>query len=211
MSNDQDLLHKMAATGFKPLTEQQLLDALVPAMSKSRPSKDTRPEDSGPFFVDENNFVLGLSSTIPLNSPANRAVWRRDRRMAFYHNEVGIGSDHATSKATLKTHLANAKADSSTLKSAETVAFLANEIGKKLFSLLMKPEEDLDASLSLVDLGMDSLVGIELCAWWKQVFGFKIGVLEMLGKGTLEALGEHAAEGLVLAVHAERGDTVNGM
>ncbi|KAI4255784.1 MAG: hypothetical protein L6R42_006560, partial [Xanthoria sp. 1 TBL-2021] len=104
----------------------------------------------------------------------------------------------------------NAKADSSTLKSAETVAFLAHEIGKKLFSLLMKPEEDLDASLSLVDLGMDSLVGIELCAWWKQVFGFKISVLEMLGKGTLEALGEHAAEGLVLAIHAERGDAVNG-
>ncbi|KAL8756525.1 MAG: hypothetical protein Q9199_002889 [Rusavskia elegans] len=210
VSNDQELLHKMAATGFKPLTEQQLLDALVPAMSKQRRSKNSQPEDSGPFFVDENNFVLGLSSTIPLNSPANRAVWRRDRRMAFYHNEVGNGSDHATSKATLTTHLAHAKADSSTLKSAETVAFLAHEIGKKLFSLLMKPEEDLDASLSLVDLGMDSLVGIELCAWWKQVFGFKISVLEMLGKGTLEALGEHAAEGLVLAIHAERGDTVNG-
>lgn len=58
----------------------------------------------------------------------------------------------------------------------------------------MKPEQDLNESLSLVDLG------IELCAWWKQVFGFKISVLEMLGKGTLEALGEYAAEGLVHAL-----------
>ena len=43
-----------------------------------------------------------------------------------------------------------------------------------------------------------------LKSWWKQVFGFKLGVLEMLGIGSLEALGEHAVKGLLKMVVAER-------
>ncbi|KAL8646109.1 MAG: hypothetical protein Q9226_007015 [Calogaya cf. arnoldii] len=61
--------------------------------------------------------------------------------------------DDTTSTATLKSYLASAKADISTLKSADTVTYLANEIGKKLFGLLMKPEKYLNTSLSLADLG----------------------------------------------------------
>jgi hypothetical protein len=33
-------------------------------------------------------------------------------------------------------------------------------------------------------------------AWWKQVFGFDVTVLEMLGMGSLDALGQHAADSL---------------
>ena len=95
------------------------------------------------------------------------------------------------------------KADISILKEPDAAAFFAVEIGKRLFALLLKPEEDLNTSLSLVDLGMDSLVGIELRAWWKQAFEFDISVLEILGMGNLEALGQHAVEGLVQAVSAE--------
>ena len=62
----------------------------------------------------------------------------------------------------LKTYLASVKADIFTSKSADTVIYLANEIGKKLFGLLMKPEEDLNTSLSLVDLGR--------IPWWGSSF-----------------------------------------
>lgn len=41
------------------------------------------------------------------------------------------------------------------------------------------------------------------------MFGFDISVLEMLGMGTLEALGKHAAEGLLSLVQGE-GKEVNG-
>ena len=203
ISQDPELMHKMAATGFKVLKEQEVLDALVVAMT----SKDIAKNECrthGSRFVDRNSFAIGLGSTVPLDNPANRAVWRKDRRMATYHNTSGSNVDVATSSASLKTYIASAKANTSILRGAEATNFFASEIGKRLFTLLMKPEEDLDTSLSLVSLGMDSLVGIELRSWWKQSFGFDIGVLEMLGMGTLEALGRHAADGLMQVILAER-------
>ena len=204
ISQNRDLTQKMTASGFKPIKEQELLDALVVAMTRKEMSTKGRRLQT-PRFVDYNNFVLGLGSTVPLDSPANRAVWKKDRRMAIYHNTSNSNNDTATSSGTLKSYITSAKADISVLQSAEAGAFLASEIGRKLFALLLKPEEDLNTSLSLVDLGMDSLVGIELRAWWKQAFGFDIGVLEMLGMGTLEALGQHAAKGLMRSLAPERG------
>ena len=205
ISENPGLIQSMAATGYKALKEQEVLDALSLAMTPKE-KKSLSYRESGSNYIDFDSFVLGLASTIPLNSAANRAVWKRDRRMAIYHNAGGGDADPSASKASLKSYINSAKADISILKSADAAALFANEIGKRLFALLMKPEDDLNTSLSLGDLGLDSLVGIELAAWWKQTFGFRISVLEMLGKGNLEALGQHAAEGLVKAIEAERGE-----
>jgi acyl carrier protein len=64
----------------------------------------------------------------------------------------------------------------------------------------------LNTSLALTDLGLDSLVAIELRTWWKQAFGFDISVLEMLGMGNLEVLGGHVSERL-LQIIAEGSKT----
>ncbi len=203
ISRNRDLMQKMAAAGFKTLTEQEVLDALAVAMSQKRQKNACAGPRSR--FIDRNNLVLGLGSTVPLDSPTNRVIWKRDRRMAIYHNAAGGNVDTAATSASLKSYIASAKADISILKAPDAAAFLAIEIGKRLFALLLRPEEDLNTSLSLVDLGMDSLVGIELRAWWKQAFEFDISVLEILGMGTLEALGQHAVEGLMQAALAEHG------
>lgn len=42
------------------------------------------------------------------------------------------------------------------------------------------------------------------------MFGFKTSVLEMLGKGKLKSLGQHAADGLLKAFRTERGDAEHG-
>lgn len=201
---NRELAQKMAALGYKAVKEQEVLDALEVAISRKKIGMNGSKNHKS-RFVDRNNFVLGLGSTVPLNSPANRAVWRKDRRMAIYHNTDQSDIDVATSSTSLKTFLAGAKADISILKTADAVNFVASEIGKRLFTLLLKPEEDLNISLSLVDLGLDSLLGIELRAWWQQMFGFDIGVLEMLGMGTLEALGQHAVDRLIEATLAKGG------
>ena len=211
VSQNPELMQKMAATGFKILKEQEVLDAMAVAMTSKRTRK-AECTSHGSRTIHQNNFALGLGSKVPLNSSVNRAVWKNDRRMAIYQNTAGGNNDTAASSASLKSFVASARADISILKAEDAPAFVASEIGKRLFALLLKPEEDLNTSLSLVDLDMDSLLGIELRTWWKQAFGFNISVLEMLGMGTLEALGQHAVEGLIKAILAERGDTkyVNG-
>ncbi|KAF1990145.1 hypothetical protein K402DRAFT_371161 [Aulographum hederae CBS 113979] len=206
IAHTEALLKRMKTTSAFGIREKELLNALTVAMTPfSAPKQD--PRNVVEKFVARNHFVLGLGSTTPLRDVANRSIWKKDRRMAVYHNTLtsSTTSSSAGSNDALKTFLNSAKTDPALLTAPSTATFLAREIGKKLFDFLLKSEEDLDTSLSLADLGMDSLVAIEMRSWWKVVFGFDISVLEMLGKGTLEALGRCAAEGVARGVVGEGG------
>lgn len=222
LSDRAALLQTATLTGFKTLQEEELLDAVALSMMSGLPddvgSNDGRipttchknhNSDDGArsdSFFDPSVFVLGLESTLPLDSPANRAVWKTDRRMAIYHNDNGANSGAAAASSSsdqLKSYVANARADPSVLRTPEAASYFAREIGARLFGLLLKDESDLNTNLALTDLGLDSLVAIELRVWWKQAFEFDISVLEMLSMGDLEALGGHAAARLLQIVQED--------
>jgi hypothetical protein len=147
--------------------------------------------DSG-SWTDQRTFVLGLGSDTPLSSPGNRAVWRTDKRMTVYHNTSGASAaaDAAgSSNQALKAFSVGARADPAIPTLADSEEFLAAEISKKLFDLLLKPHDEINTSRSLVDLSLGLLVAIKLRSWWKQVLGFDISTLDILGMGSLLALG----------------------
>lgn len=148
-----------------------------------------------------NNFCIGLRSRVPLNDPENRALWKKDIRTAVFHNKAARNNSATTSSDGLKSFIAAAKNNPSLLIQPDSAHLLALEIGKKVFSFLLKSEDDLHTWCSLSELGMDSLVAIEVRQWWKMTFEFDISVLEMMGMGTLDALGEHAAKGLLKLFH----------
>lgn len=120
--------------------------------------------------------------------------------MAIWHNipdgDIGSANDGGDG---LKTFLAAAKSDPELLSKPETSVYIALEIGKQLMKLLLRPDDDLDITLPVQQLGLDSLVGIELRNWWRQTFAFDISVLQLLGFGTLEELGRQAVNGLAKA------------
>jgi len=97
----------------------------------------------------------------------------------------------------LRTLLSTAKKNVSVLESSESVSLLALEIGKKLCSLLLLLDDNLNPSMKTVEMGLDSMVAVEAGAWWKINFGLEMSTLEMVSMGTLEALGKRAAEGLI--------------
>ncbi|KAI1138451.1 fatty acid synthase S-acetyltransferase [Hypoxylon sp. FL0543] len=197
----KNMTSTLKSVGFSPLVEAQLLDAMLIAMSvPANETGDNKSSSTGSRVAAPYSITLGLSANSLNGSAAQRVIWRNDRRMAIYHNykRDGSGATSGSSGANeeLKNLLAASRDDASVLKAADTVRLLAVEIGRKLFDLLLKPHDDLNIALPLIDLGLDSLVAIELRGWWKQVLKFDISVLEMLGMGSLEALGQHAAEGL---------------
>ncbi|EFQ96996.1 fatty acid synthase S-acetyltransferase [Nannizzia gypsea CBS 118893] len=198
ISEHQGMMGKMSRSGFKPVLEQEVIDAMAicmlvhskPGQAAERALAVASKNDS--CFVHKNTFLVGLALLIPLHDPSNYVIWKRDRRMASYHNNSTI-SAAAASTDTLKSYLNSAQADPSILKSSEAARLFAVEIGKKLFDLLLKPQDELNTSWPLLDLGLDSLVALELRAWIKQVFSFDLPMLEMMSIGSLDILGQYAA------------------
>lgn len=198
ISEHQGMMGKMSRSGFKPVLEQEVIDAMAismlvhnkPSQAAENPLATASKNNS--YFIHKNTFLVGLALLIPLHDPSNYVIWKKDRRMASYHNNSVVGAT-AGSTDILKSYLSKAQADPSILKSAEASKLFAVEIGKKLLDLLLKPQEDLNTSLPLLDLGLDSLVALELRAWIKQVFSFDLPMLEMMSIGSLDMLGQHAA------------------
>ncbi|KAI9692847.1 MAG: Type I Iterative PKS [Bathelium mastoideum] len=192
-----ELLKKMQGTGWNSVVEEELLEALGASMLPRAPANQQKDVKSVLPIVDKNNMLLGISPAVPLSSPDASSRLRRDQRMAVYHN-MGreSGGSAASSNDTLRTFLNSARANPAVFRAQETVTILAQEIGKKLFVLLLKPDQEPNIALGLSDLGLDSMIAVEMRAWWKQAFGLDISVLEMLGMGTLEALGKRVAEEL---------------
>lgn len=195
IAHSEDLLRKMEASAAHAVREQELLDGLSLAV-RARP---VQQGNAAAPLITHNNFVLGLWSDVPLNSDQNRATWRKDRRMGVYHNFASAHKESAAeaSSDTLNAVLDSVRNDPAALQAEATSITLATEIGKKVMSFLLKSPEDVDLKRSLTELGLDSLVAIELRSWWKVVFGFDISVLEIMNQGSLQALGEHAAQGLL--------------
>jgi NAD(P)-dependent dehydrogenase (short-subunit alcohol dehydrogenase family)/aryl carrier-like protein len=207
LAQNQTLLKKLHATGQYGIKEPQLLDALAQAVKKT-----PKPVTDGKTYLNHCQTVIGLRSTIPLSNPQNRVIWRTDRRMGYYCIEDDAqsgGAPTTDSNDKLREFLDTALTNPSMLDSTSSAEFLARQIAARLYTFLLKPVEDeakIDITPSLADVGLDSLVAIEMRAWWKQTFGFDISVLEMLGMGSIAALGKHAADGLKIKYGGSEGD-----
>ncbi|EJP67836.1 polyketide synthase, putative [Beauveria bassiana ARSEF 2860] len=205
VARDPSLLTGFKSMDFVTVRASDVISALSLAIKKPSP-KASRTYDGSRAFVDPAAFAIGLGSTTPLSSPDSRALWKRDVRMAMYRNRRdadggGGGGQGGSRNDGLRAFLSSARSDKAVLEAPEAATLLAQEIGTKVLSMLGKPVDSLRTDLSLSDIGMDSLVGIEMRKWWKGTFGFEISLLEMLGMGTLELLGKHVIANLMKLFH----------
>lgn len=170
-----------------PIPERELLEVVEAAVNS----------------VSSNIYLVGVGSNVCLSKRGERSLWEGDIRMAAFQNDGDLGaSPGAITSDDLQPFIVEAKGDADLLGQTKSAHFLAVEIGKRVFSFLLEPEEAMRTSCSLPDLGMDSVVAIEVRQWWKSVFGFDISVLEMMVMGSLDDLGAHTAKGTQRLFHA---------
>ncbi|TVY75062.1 Highly reducing polyketide synthase gloL [Fusarium oxysporum f. sp. cubense] len=203
----------MKAQGLYFLGETELLDFLGLAIRLSPASTITTSHlpwaSASDAKVDQDaslsqqhpwtstgQMVMGLRSEGDLNDSSTRTNWRRDRRMGFYHNYNNRWPGRKDSSSRLNKFIADATIDPRLLDEASGISLIAQEIGKKVFALMLKDEDDLDINLTLHQVGLDSLMAIELRRWWKLTFSLEISVLELMASGTLDMLAAVAAKGL---------------
>ncbi|CAG7965944.1 unnamed protein product [Penicillium nalgiovense] len=188
-AEQDEILEKLKAAGGlgNTVSVGGLLNAVQAAMT-SVPSKS---------IPGTSNFGVGIRPNLPLTDQRNRLIWKKDIRMSVFHNTATADTTvTSASGGGLETFITQAKGDAVLLSQPDSAQLLAVEIGKILLKL-----EDLVTSFSLSELGMDSLVAIEVKQWWKATFEFDISVLELMGTGSLDIHGEHAARGMLRLFH----------
>ncbi|KAI8241966.1 hypothetical protein K4K55_011505 [Colletotrichum sp. SAR 10_96] len=130
VSQDEALLKRMKAVSAHGITETELMEALTAAILIPQSSAGAEPDSER--YIDKHTIGLGLSTNVPLNSKESRAFWRKDRRMAVYHNNASKSAAETAGTSGsdgLKSFLARAKSDTSILKTEESANLLAMEIG----------------------------------------------------------------------------------
>jgi len=58
---------------------------------------------------------------------------------------------------------------------------------------MMPLAEDIDTSANLADIGVDSLIVMEILSWWKTTFKFPVGTLEFPNCTTIKGVEKLAA------------------
>lgn len=112
--------------------------------------------------------------------------------MGFYHNTRSKPSAAATmSKGDALQDFLTSLTESSAvdvLRSEATTNLFVSEIGSKIYEYLLKPSEMIDPHVALPQMGLDSLLSVELSRWFKSAFGIRLSVIEIVGSGTLKRL-----------------------
>ncbi|KAL2441685.1 Highly reducing polyketide synthase gloL [Exophiala dermatitidis] len=219
VSENRDVQEYFQAAGMPFMTEKQLFDALhlsiLQQYAAPDPTEGLQGVDSG--FTSRSQLTLGLRATKPMTDPSNRVLWKRDRKADIYRNiqaaalsksnRITTAEDKreeeklASFMASLRT--ATETDRESILHSPDTLKLLAREIGAFIHESMLKSVDDdadddehLGLDRSLVALGVDSLVTVEVRTWLRRKFDVEVSTLEMLNGGTIRNLAELILERL---------------
>lgn len=196
LTRERHLLEALRATSLYFLHEEDLLDSLELMIARSHRTDDpTAHKSVVGGYVNPSQVAIGLRSTLPLSSPLNRTSWKKNPRSLVYRNiEFQDQMDSGpTTDGSIKEFLQACSQTPAVLETEGTAAFLAKEIGETLFNFMMRGDEEVDVTVALSSIGVDSLVSIELRNWFRQKIGVPFTVVEIVGAASIAELGKMAA------------------
>ena len=185
-------------TTFESLsTEQDLLDLLQLAISRSSPQSAPQTKGSPLSGYQSPCHIIQAFESRAASTNSQDGIWKRDARTAIWENIQQTSTlDGSGAADHLTQFLSNFKDDPIKMDQKSSADLIAQELAICVWSFLGKEENDIDLSLTLAAVGVDSLVAIEVRNWWKQTLGVNISILELMNGGSIEQLGEMALKRL---------------
>ncbi|KAJ5645285.1 hypothetical protein N7507_011296 [Penicillium longicatenatum] len=141
------------------------------------------------------DVIVGLAPAARTPLARLPGFFQRDIRMRLFHNEQEAPQASGNVDNGLKMFLADASRDPIILDQPDSLTLLRDELGRKIVSFIFKPDEEIDTLKPLADMGIDSLVVIEIRNWWCQTLGLEISVMEFLNAGNIDGLAHIALKG----------------
>ncbi|KAE8141770.1 polyketide synthase [Aspergillus pseudotamarii] len=156
----------------------------------------------------QHDVIIGLAPGFATPLARLPGFFQRDKRMRLFHNAQEAPQARGDVDNGLRTFLAEASREPSILGHAESYTLLRDELGRKIVSFLFKADEELDTTRSLVDMGIDSLVVIEIRNWWCQTLELEISVMEFMNAGNIDGLAHIALKGLKAKFQPKHSDLI---
>ncbi|KAK3989943.1 putative polyketide synthase [Cladorrhinum sp. PSN332] len=202
-------MRKILSGGYTILAERELLDFLDYAIRHQLPERAETPatcrDDANAPWSSRGYVAMGIHSEVPFSDPSCRALWRRDPRLGSLHNiqsEANKGAQGATEISPATDLISRARLDPNILQSRDSARTFGVEIGRRVRAMMVVADQDsdIDVGLTLKQMGVDSLIAVELRQWWKLSFGIDMTTLEIMGGGNLQDLGAITAGKLLEAL-----------
>ena len=167
-----------------------------------------------PDSAHSSEVITGFAAQELTDKVRARAPWLQDS--LFSHLDVyadqeeqvvgALGNDDK--KVTIKMQLA------ATSSEDEAITVVTQAFSKKLGLMLQLPTDNVDASIPVVDFGVDSLVAVEIRSWFAKEIGADLPVLNILGGATMTELAQTAlsrsnTNGTVSRAESDSADAVS--
>lgn len=195
VAENPEIFEKVRSTAGYMMGQRELLESIELMLKRSAPGS-VQPKEVGATarYVEPSQTSIGVRSLLPITSPSNRVVWRRDPRMLVYRNveaQAGGADGGGTSSLDQEvTQFLKEISDNLTLlRAEESAVLLANAIGRTLLGFMMRESEELDIDAPLASMGIDSLVSLEVRNWVRRRLGADVTVLEIVRSENLRQLG----------------------
>jgi acyl carrier protein len=193
VKENSGLLDSLKATGQYITRELDLLDCIELMLKRSSPKPVKKTDGSQVRWSQNSQLAMGLRSTLPISSPTNRVIWRHDPRMLVYRNVETLNASASSGSSSsadeqLTQFLRDASSNRTILMNEEMAVRLTKEIGRMLLGFMMK-SENLDMEAPLDNVGIDSLISVELRSWIRRKIGVEITTLEIMRAENLNSLG----------------------
>ncbi|KAK1636867.1 hypothetical protein BDP81DRAFT_471828, partial [Colletotrichum phormii] len=180
-----------------PLSETDVQDAFAMAVRASR--VDSSPGSGSEL---EHDITMGLAPpTAPMQAgQVNKAVWTLDPRLMALKPYSALSTEsqqqqkdqHGSGGAGVREQVARAETEDG------AVAAVAAAFGAKLETMLQLPKGAVHESNGLerpiVDLGIDSLVAVEIRTWFLKELDTEVPIVKILGGETVLEVSAKAAK-----------------
>ncbi|KXH45471.1 hypothetical protein CNYM01_00860 [Colletotrichum nymphaeae SA-01] len=197
---EKQLADHFRSIRLTPLSETDVQDAFAMAVRTSR------ADSSGTSDGLEHDITMGL---VPPSAPmqagqANKAVWTSDPRLMALKPYTALSTDsqhqqnnqhgdgRSSGGAGVREQVAHAETED------DAVAAVAAAFGAKLETMLQLPKGAVHESNGLerpiVDLGIDSLVAVEIRTWFLKELDTEVPIVKILGGETVLEVSAKAAK-----------------
>ncbi|KAL5321838.1 hypothetical protein ACEPPN_009801 [Leptodophora sp. 'Broadleaf-Isolate-01'] len=185
-------MSRLRTYNYMAIAETELHVIFAEAIAAGDPSSGEIPD-----------IITSLQSTSMSVSEEARPPWYQDPRFSHYIVEQEAARNDTGVKAAL---LSVEKQLIDTKNWEEALIIVENCFAAKLELILQIPSDSVDKSIPLADLGIGSLIAVEIRSWFLKELTIDMPVLKVLGGGSITDLCKDAMSRLPDSVKLRKGD-----